>query len=86
MEACEKFYIEVMGMEVLHRANANLVYLTCGNDNLSLARAKADPMAPRPSIDTRATAPPTHFRAEPTRLQALRDPDHMGPDHLASVG
>jgi catechol 2,3-dioxygenase-like lactoylglutathione lyase family enzyme len=43
LEACEKFYIDVMGMEVLYRANANLVYLTCGNDNLSLARATADP-------------------------------------------
>ena len=25
-------------MELLYRANENLVYLTCGNDNLSLAR------------------------------------------------
>ena len=38
LEKCEKFYTEVMGMEVLYRANRNLVYLTCGNDNLSLAR------------------------------------------------
>ena len=38
LEECEKFYTEVMGMEVLYRANKNLVYLTCGNDNLSLAR------------------------------------------------
>jgi len=39
LEECETFYKEVMGMEVLHRANENLVYLTCGNDNLSLSRA-----------------------------------------------
>ena len=43
LEECEKFYIDVMGMTLLNRANENLVYLTCGNDNLSLARAKADP-------------------------------------------
>ncbi|NKB58483.1 MAG: VOC family protein [Alphaproteobacteria bacterium] len=40
LEECEKFYTEIMGMEILNRANENLVYLTCGNDNLSLARAK----------------------------------------------
>ena len=40
LEECEKFYTEVMGMEILNRANENLVYLTCANDNLSLARAK----------------------------------------------
>ncbi|MCB1742748.1 MAG: VOC family protein [Gammaproteobacteria bacterium] len=41
LEECEKFYTEVMGMELLNRASENLVYLTCGNDNLSLARAKS---------------------------------------------
>ena len=40
LEECEKFYTEVMGMELLYRANKNLVYLTCGNDNLSLARVE----------------------------------------------
>ncbi|MBX9914424.1 MAG: VOC family protein [Pseudomonadaceae bacterium] len=39
LEACERFYREVLGMRVLHRANPDLVYLTCGNDNLSLGRA-----------------------------------------------
>ncbi len=43
LEECEKFYADVMGMEILYRANENLVYLTCGNDNLSLARAQSDP-------------------------------------------
>ena len=38
LEECEEFYKEVMGMELLYRANENLIYLTCGNDNLSLAR------------------------------------------------
>ncbi|MGX5728692.1 VOC family protein [Metapseudomonas otitidis] len=39
LEACERFYVDVLGMEVLHRAHEDLVYLTCGNDNLSLGRA-----------------------------------------------
>ncbi|MBM7059803.1 VOC family protein [Pseudomonas sp. UL073] len=39
LEACERFYTEVLGMQVLNRANEDLVYLTCGNDNLSLGRA-----------------------------------------------
>lgn len=41
LEACERFYVELLGMEVLRRAHADLVYLTLGNDNLSLSRAKA---------------------------------------------
>ncbi|MDU9392228.1 VOC family protein [Pseudomonas sp. zfem002] len=41
LEVCERFYVDVLGMEVLHRANEDLVYLTCGNDNLSLGRAFA---------------------------------------------
>lgn len=47
LEACERFYVEILGMRVLRRAHADLVYLTLGNDNLSLGRAKgatgADP-------------------------------------------
>ena len=43
MEECEKFYIDVMGMKLLNRANDNLVYLTCGNYNLSLARSNSEP-------------------------------------------
>ena len=38
LEECEAVYKDVRGMELLYRANENLVYLTCGNDNLSLAR------------------------------------------------
>ena len=38
LEECEEFYKDVMGIELLYRANESLVYLTCGNDNLSLAR------------------------------------------------
>ena len=43
LEECEKFYTDVMGMELLYRPNDDLVYLTCGNDNLSLARAEVEP-------------------------------------------
>lgn len=46
-EDCERFYVDVLGMELMRRANENLVYLTLGNDNLSLGRAK--PGDPKPS-------------------------------------
>lgn len=39
LEECVQFYTEIMGMEILNRAHEDLVYLTCGNDNLSLGRA-----------------------------------------------
>lgn len=39
LEECERFYTDIMGMQLLRRAHADLVYLTCGNDNLSLGRA-----------------------------------------------
>lgn len=41
LEACERFYVEVLGLSVLRRAHEDLVYLTLGNDNVSLSRAKA---------------------------------------------
>ena len=40
LEECERFYVDVIGMTVLRRAGENLVYLTLGNDNLSLGRAR----------------------------------------------
>lgn len=40
LEECERFYIDIIGMELMRRANENLVYLTLGNDNLSLGRNK----------------------------------------------
>ena len=43
LEECEKFYTEIMGMKLLWRANDDLLYLTCGNDNLSLSRHKGKP-------------------------------------------
>lgn len=42
LEACERFYVDVLGMRLLRRAHDDLVYLTLGNDNFSLSRAKKD--------------------------------------------
>jgi len=44
-EACERFYVELLGMQVEWRPDADNVYLTSGGDNLALHRAPAD--APR---------------------------------------
>lgn len=38
LEECERFYVDILGMKVLRRASPDLVYLTLGNDNLSLGR------------------------------------------------
>jgi len=38
LEACEKFYVEMLGMAVEWRPDADNVYLTSGNDNLALHR------------------------------------------------
>ena len=56
LEECERFYVDVLGMEVLNRANEDLVYLTCGNDNLSLGRAHAPATACRPWITTASSS------------------------------
>ena len=42
LEACERFYVELLGMRVEWRPDADNVYLTSGNDNLALHRAAAD--------------------------------------------
>ena len=38
-EDCEKFYVDLMGMQVEWRPDPDNVYLTSGNDNLALHRA-----------------------------------------------
>ncbi len=40
MDACEKFYVDLLGMRVEWRPDADNVYLTSGQDNLALHRAK----------------------------------------------
>ena len=49
LEACERFYTELLGMRVEWRPDADNVYLTGGNDNLALHRATSaiDPKAPQ---------------------------------------
>jgi catechol 2,3-dioxygenase-like lactoylglutathione lyase family enzyme len=37
-EACENFYVELLGMRVEWRPDADNVYLTLGNDSLALHR------------------------------------------------
>ncbi|OGI59077.1 MAG: glyoxalase, partial [Candidatus Muproteobacteria bacterium RIFCSPHIGHO2_01_FULL_61_200] len=39
LEACERFYTELLGMRVEWRPDADNVYLTGGQDNLALHRA-----------------------------------------------
>jgi len=39
LEACERFYTELLGMRVEWRPDADNVYLTSGHDNLALHRA-----------------------------------------------
>lgn len=41
IDACERFYTDLLGMRVEWRPDANNVYLTSGNDNLALHRATA---------------------------------------------
>lgn len=39
LEACERFYVDLLGMRVEWRPDADNVYLTGGGDNLALHRA-----------------------------------------------
>ncbi|WP_438971517.1 VOC family protein [Methylophaga sp.] len=43
LPACEKFYVELLGMTVEWRPDDNNVYLTSGNDNLALHQADGSP-------------------------------------------
>ena len=38
LEACERFYVQLLGMQVEWRPDADNLYLTSGNDNLALHR------------------------------------------------
>ena len=38
-EACEKFYVDLLGMQVEWRPDPDNVYLSSGNDNLALHRS-----------------------------------------------
>lgn len=47
LEACEKFYTELLGMRVEWRPDPDNLYLTSGNDNLALHRAAVSPEGPQ---------------------------------------
>jgi len=42
LEAAERFYVDLLGMEVEWRPDPDNVYLTSGADNLALHRSEAD--------------------------------------------
>lgn len=42
LEACEAFYVDLLGMEVEWRPDADNVYLCSGSDNLALHRVPED--------------------------------------------
>lgn len=42
LAACERFYVQLLGMEVEWRPDDDNVYLTSGSDNLALHRAAAE--------------------------------------------
>lgn len=52
LEACERFYVGLLGMEVEWRPDPDNVYLTSGNDNLAIHRfpAGVGPQGPQ-SLD-----------------------------------
>lgn len=52
LETCEHFYVDLLGMTVEWRPDADNVYLTSGNDNLALHRVVADgPLAAAQRLD-----------------------------------
>ena len=51
LDAAEHFYVELLGMRVEWRPDADNVYLTSGNDNLALHRAGSDPDPAAQTLD-----------------------------------
>jgi catechol 2,3-dioxygenase-like lactoylglutathione lyase family enzyme len=47
---CERFYVDLLGMEVEWRPDPDNLYLTSGNDNLAIHRAADKPAGPQ-SLD-----------------------------------
>ena len=46
LAACERFYVELLGMQVEWRPDNDNVYLTSGGDNLALHRAASHQLPP----------------------------------------
>lgn len=51
LEACERFYVDLLGMAVEWRPDADNVYLTGGRDNLALHRAAGPPGSGQQRLD-----------------------------------
>lgn len=51
LEACERFYTDIIGMRVEWRPDADNVYLTSGHDNLALHRAAEVDSGDRQRLD-----------------------------------
>ena len=51
LAACEKFYVDLLGMRVEWRTDADNVYLTSGRDNLALHRVDDAPATSGQRLD-----------------------------------
>lgn len=51
LDACERFYVGLLGMQVEWRPDADNIYLTSGNDNLALHRATKPILAEGQRLD-----------------------------------
>ncbi|MGB5260541.1 MAG: VOC family protein [Gammaproteobacteria bacterium] len=51
MDACEHFYVGLLGMSVEWRPDPDNLYLTSGNDNLALHRAGSEPSGSGQRLD-----------------------------------
>lgn len=51
LEAAERFYVDLLGMQVEWRPDADNVYLTSGNDNLALHRSDRDTLPAAQALD-----------------------------------
>jgi len=51
LDACERFYVGLLGMRVEWRPDADNLYLTNGSDNLALHRVEAVDRSPAQPLD-----------------------------------
>jgi catechol 2,3-dioxygenase-like lactoylglutathione lyase family enzyme len=51
LEAAERFYVELLGMQVEWRPDPDNVYLTSGHDNLALHRSDRQPASAAQTLD-----------------------------------
>jgi catechol 2,3-dioxygenase-like lactoylglutathione lyase family enzyme len=51
LEACERFYVDLLGMQVEWRPDPDNVYLCSGSDNLALHRARNEAFSGKQRLD-----------------------------------